>query len=190
MVEELRKNWDKIFQLAVWLASIVLLVVVSPPRFLASDPLPDTAIKAGELFLAICVGLCFFIFQSADQKNVRSRYALAGAAMVLVGMTLFLIYQFEFEAWTCSYDARGPVTIGTNMLPEAAEYMRQHPEATCEYLIQVSGGQVEKIWPKSEIIAHHLGLIATFLFSIVSLSLAALFVTFAIARTEERSPAT
>jgi hypothetical protein len=64
--------------------------------------------------------------------------------------------------------------------------MRQHPETSCERLLQVSIGMVEKIWPKNEIIFHHVSMIATFSLAIITFSLASLLVTFSVTQNGKK----
>jgi hypothetical protein len=153
---------------------------------LANDPIPDTTVKAIQLTLAVLIGICFFIFQRAEQDRLRTKYAISGAALLFAAVILYFCYQAQYEAWTCSYDSRGPVTIGSTLTPDAAEYMRQHPETSCERLLQVSIGMVEKIWPKNEIIFHHVSMIATFSLAIITFSLASLLVTFSVTQNGKK----
>jgi hypothetical protein len=179
LFDSLRRNWDTVWQTAVWVGSAAFLTLASPPRFLGSELPSNSIVKASELTLAVCVGFCLYLFRAKNRID-KSRYAYSAATFLAFGIILFLLYQFEFDAWTCSFDGRGPVTIGTSLLPEAAAYTLAHPEADCEYLLQISAGKPDRIWPKNEIVFHHLAMFATFLSSVLSLALAVLLMTFAI----------
>jgi hypothetical protein len=186
--DQIKKNWELILQAAVWLSSAVLLAISSPPRFLAGGLLlSEPVVRAAELILAICIAVAFFVFRSSEGAKSAPKYAAVGVAFLGAAVLSFMLYQFQLASWTCTYDGRGPVTVGTTLTADASDFMRLHPEATCSYLIQVSGGQVEKIWPTSEMIGHHLMMVSTFLFSVISFALAALLVTFALTAANYRS---
>lgn len=182
MLRLLRQHWDAIWQASIWLGSVVLVAITVPPRYLGSDLPSNNIIKVTEVIIAVSVGFCFFLFRRTQKRlGAQRRYAFAGIALLIIGAFLFIIYQFEFDSWTCSYDGRGPVTIGTNLQVDAAKYVAAHPGADCEYLLQISAGKADKIWAQGDLVFHHLAMVATFLFSVLSFALAMLLTTMAVA---------
>jgi hypothetical protein len=176
----LQLSWETIWQIAVWVASIVFLAISAPPRFLGSELPPSGIIKTIELVLAISIGFCLFLFRNSNPELPKHRYAFAAIGFLVLAVVLFLINQYQFDTWTCSYDERGPVTIGTNLEPDAGKYVADHPEANCQYLLQISAGRPDKIWKTSEIVFHHLAMIMTSLASVLAFALAILLITFAV----------
>jgi membrane protein YdbS with pleckstrin-like domain len=179
-----RRSWNIVWQTAVWSGGIAFLALASPPRFLGSELPSDNAIKAIELVLAVCVGFCFFVFQTTS--NAKRLSAYVAMAFLTVGVALFFTYDYQYAAWTCPFDGRGPVTVGSTLSQAAEKYIAENPGADCEQLLQVSAGKPDKIWPQSEIIAHHLTMIGTFFALVLLFALSILLMSVAITRRVNR----
>ena len=177
----MKGTWAWPAQIATWLASMVLLFVVKPPRLTVSDPATSLD-RFVEFALAIIVGIVFAVLPRQPDDKDRRRSALASGIFLLAAIAAFGAYLYLGEHWTCRYDAGEPMVIGAALLPEASRYMAQNPGIECANLIQDFAGQTALIWSRSELVDRRLMLSALFSGVVITFALSALFMLRALTR--------
>lgn len=180
-IEDLRGSLDAMLQAGAWLVAIIVMFVVTPPRLTPADD-GLVFVRAAQFVVAVLLGLAVVAIR-------RGRFRLRIVWMAAVGCTLAAVGALFAYLWllsdrTCSYDGRGPVVIGNSMLPSAARYASSLPRAGCEILIQDVAGDTASIWPRSELIANHLLLSATFMITVALFALSATLAVESLKRAE------
>ena len=178
----MKSTWAWPAQIAAWLASLVLLFVVKPPRVTFTDP-PQTVDRFVEFALAIVIGIVFAVLPRTPSERDRKRSALASGVLLVVAVGAFGFYLYLSGHWTCVYAAAGePMVLGDTLLPAGARYMAQNPGVDCQTLLQDFAGQTGKIWPLGELSDRRLILSALFSGVVMTFALAALFMLRALTR--------
>jgi hypothetical protein len=168
---DFRSSLASLLQLGAWLVALIALFVLKPPRL---SPTDDGLIfvHAVEFIAAIMLAL---VVVAIRRRGVRVRTLwLAAAASAVAAVIAFFGYVALTAVWTCSYDGRGPVVIGSTMLAGAARYAASLPGDGCETLIQDAVGNTARIWPQSELNTHHLILAGAFMATVLMFALAAM----------------
>ncbi len=166
----LKAHWTKLAQLSVWVTCIVFTFLAAPPRESPAHD-ADTWISMVQFVLAIVLGL--IVGLAGKRRQPKSRWMIASALCLLLGLAGFFANKTAIASWTCEYDGRGPMIIGKTMTAEGATYLRADPRASCTQLLQDSAGNNRIIWVPSEIGNRHSVLVALFLGTVLAFSLSA-----------------
>jgi hypothetical protein len=170
-LREWRTSWTDLLQAGTWLVALIVLFVLKPPRLTPGDD-GLIFVRAVGFVAAILLALCLVAVRRVDLR-IRSLW-FAAAVSLVAALIAFFGYEALIAAWTCEYDGHGPVVIGSTMLPDAQRYASGLSRATCEILIQDSGGDTASIWPRAELTMHHLSLAGTFMATVLLFALAAM----------------
>ncbi|QDX25007.1 hypothetical protein FPZ54_02495 [Sphingomonas suaedae] len=167
----LRATWTVLLQAATWLVALIMLFVLKPPRFTPADD-GLMFVRAVEFVAAIALALGMVVIH---RKRLRLKTLWTGCAVATVAaVTALFGYVALVAQWTCEYDGRGPVVIGSKILAEAKRYAATLSDPGCEVLIQDAAGDTASVWPQYEIVAHHLALTGCFMATVLLFALAAL----------------
>jgi hypothetical protein len=177
----MKAAWAWPAQIATWLASMVLLFVIKPPRLTVSDPATGLD-RFVEFALAIIIGIVFAVLPRAPSETGRRRSALASGLLLVAAIAAFAVYLYLSGHWTCRYDAGEPMVIGATLTSAAARYAAANPGLECARLIQDFAGQTSLIWPRDELVDRRLILSGLFSVVVLTFALAALFMLRALTR--------
>ena len=113
---------------------------------------------------------------------------IATAASLFCAVVAFFAYRMFLSLWTCGdYDARGPIVIGSKMLPEAANYAAQQHANACA-IIQDFAGDTASIWNSNELLSRYLLLAAAFVSTVLLFLAAAVLAIETIRAHSEKAP--
>jgi hypothetical protein len=150
---------------------LILLFVLAPPRLTpAEDGL--TYVRATEFVAAIVIALCVVAVR-AVKPAIRVIWSAAALALAVALAALFGHLSLRGE-WTCEYDGRGPIVIGSTMLPQAAAYANTVGTPGCRRMIEDSAGDTFSVWHEDELRGRHMTLAATFMGTVLLFALAAM----------------
>lgn len=166
-----KASWTELLQVGAWLVAVILLFVLVPPRLTpAEDGLPY--VRATEFVAAILIVLCVVAVRRGKPR-VRVLWAATLFSLVPAVAALFGHLALRSD-WTCEYDGRGPVVIGSEMLPEARGYSASLGHPGCRRMIEDSAGDTSAIWDDGELRRRHLVLAGTFMGTVLLFALAAM----------------
>jgi len=179
----MRSSLDLLFQIGAWLVAIIILFVVKPPRLTPSDD-GMLFVRAAQFVVAILLALAIVAIRRGRMR-LRTIWS-ASLAIVLSAVIALFSYRWLSSIWTCDYDGRGDVVIGRTMLPDAAAYARSLKRSECDILIQNVAGDTASIWPKSELVFHHLALSGLFMTTVILFAVSAVLAAEVLRQSDAR----
>jgi hypothetical protein len=145
----LRHQWKLIIAIATWLAGIVAPVVV-PPSFETSAR-PS---KLAFLLVSCLTGLLFLPMTLWRRKQHMTKWLVVTIAAIIIAVGSYTAYVYLTDEWTIPYgDNR--VVIGTHQ-SSASKASQDEGHFTRQQLIMEYAGEVERIWPETEIARHRM----------------------------------
>jgi hypothetical protein len=179
--DRLKEVLSHAFEVGTWLVAVILLFVVKPPRLTPADD-GQIFVRAAEFVVAILL-LLSIVAVRRSRISIRTIWLLALGCLLAAVAGLFGYTMLALN-WTCEYDGRGPVVVGSTMLSAAQRYAVSLGNPGCEVLIQDAAGDTASIWPRAELITRHLVLCGIFIATVILFALAAIFAVQTLRRSD------
>jgi hypothetical protein len=172
-VEATHRSWPKIAQTAVWVTALVFPFLATPPRLLIRRPDGVDVQALTQFTLAVIIALLLLAFRRLRRPRQRRLWTILGATMLACGIGGFFFYVYLVESWTCEYDGRGPVVIGSTYLSEVVEWAQKRG-MNCQLIIQDFAGFAEQLWSRGEMILRYLIILLCYVATILMFSVSLL----------------
>ena len=170
-MKAIEERWALILQASVSILGSIFVFVLAPPRL---TPEIETVSWFG---LAEVAGAILVVITLVGVRHARMKakaLQLLNAVLLIAALASFFAYRWMVGVWTCrDYDGRGPIVIGSKLLPDAALYYRGKPVTPC-VMIQDSVGDTASLWPQSELLARHSTMAGLFLLTALLFLMAAI----------------
>lgn len=166
----IREQWALLLEVSVVVLGSIFVILLAPPRL---SPVIETAswYRLAEFVGAILIVIGLVAIH-------RTPWSLRGLQwttiiFVLGAIIAFFSYNGVVGAWTCSdYDGRGPIVIGSRLLPDAAA-LYPSPVSACT-MVQDAAGNTASLWAQSELLTRHSLMAALFLLTALLFLVAAI----------------
>jgi hypothetical protein len=159
-LQQARKSWLILAQVAAWLGGVLGGFLLPPPVGVSASE-EKIWLRLGQFIIAVVLGLVFF----AARKWNRRRHALwwCGTALLFLALAVgaFFRYQQLTLAWTGLYVGE-KVVVGSVHTPQGLAYTAKNPAISRDDLIFDFAGKTEDIWTRESINRRRLILAATY----------------------------
>jgi len=180
-LQESRKNWVTLTQIAVLILGVLGGFLVPPPPGL-SETEDKAWIRLAQFVVTVLVGIVFVATYKRNQKrNSKGWWRdgrgwwIACAVFLLLSVSMLFLYRHLTHKWTCEYFG-DTVVIGSEYTPMGAHYIQQNSGIPCNQLLIDFAGGVDKVWTKESIdtkrlllAGSYIGCIPLFTLCIISL---------------------
>src|ERR1700733_6452843 len=134
-LDDLKKTWGPVAQVALWTSGMVALFVTDLPRLWIGAE-PPAVLRFCQFVLAILTGSLFVVFRNRARETDARFWLLAALASVVAGVLLYGTYVSLLSYWASEYDGHGPIIIGSILTDDAKAYLRDHSDINTQTLIQ------------------------------------------------------
>lgn len=157
MIENLKKNWNVIAEVAAWLSAIIGGFLREPPTTYVESS--GQIARFGQFFLTLALGLMLIPVFRFQKKGHFLRWFASAVVLVALASLIFFSYNHYNTSWTCEYSQRR-IIIGPDsaLTDHGKEYKKDNPELTNAEVVWNHSGKVDEIWTSDSIQQRHLRL--------------------------------
>lgn len=140
-------SWHAVSQVAIAIAGIITLFVVSPP-VLALREGGGTVWVSFANFLVTCLLLVIITILALQKRSGRTaskHWLIVGVLSCLLGVIAFGFHRYYLQVWTCNVSGV-QLIIGEYYLPAAESYSRMQSTNNCEDLLAAFASDPLRVW--------------------------------------------
>lgn len=135
-----------------------------------SDEGRSALLRFTPFLITVLAGLLFFLSQKWSRKRQAYRWFFICAASFVLSILTISAYWYLVYDRTCLNNGQRKI-VGTTYTPKGQSYTSEHPNKTCEELLDDFIGEVEAIWTKESINRSRLALESSYIICISLLSI-------------------
>ncbi len=163
MIRVVGETWGTLSKGGASLVAVIAVFLLPPPKNLAASgsggvqPAPYAA-----FLVAVLLGFLMLLMNRWKLPTHAIRWACVSAGLLVLSVAIVFAYSGALVSVATTYDGE-QVIVGSVYTTNGLNYMRKHPSASREQVVEDADGGVEDVWTSESIAANSRLVLALYL---------------------------
>lgn len=153
--------WTVLAGGTAWILAVIGGFLLPPPIGTSKED-QRIWVQLAAFIITVLVGLMFLAGRKWKESKHSISWGVASAVLLVLAIGSLLAYQLLSYSRTCTYNNK-LVVIGTVYTQQALRFLANHPDQSCESLVDAAAGKVDDVWTKESIDRTRIHLAITYL---------------------------